>query len=108
MFPSSLSIRRYNMERIRRRSLAYSVDLVAFVCSALIAFELRFDGALPTAYIRPMGMALCIWAALNWTSFLVCRVSWRHWRHTSANDVVRIVAANTVGSLAGGLGIVLL
>jgi FlaA1/EpsC-like NDP-sugar epimerase len=96
------------MERIRRRGLAYSVDLAAFACSALIAFELRFDGALSAAYIRPMGVALCIWAALKWTSFLVCRVSWRHWRHTSANDVVRIVAANTVGSIAGGFGIVLL
>jgi len=35
-------------------------------------------------------------------------VSWGHWRHTSAYDVVRIFAANTVGSLASGVGIVLL
>jgi FlaA1/EpsC-like NDP-sugar epimerase len=108
MFPGPLSIRRYNMERIRRRILAYSVDLAAFACSALIAFELRFDGAVPAAYIRPMGMALCLWAALKWTSFLVCRVSWGNWRHTSAYDVVRVIAANTVGSLASGVGIVLL
>jgi FlaA1/EpsC-like NDP-sugar epimerase len=107
MFPGSLHARRYSMERMRRRILAYSVDLAAFACSALIAFELRFDGAMPAGYIHPMGIALCIWAALKWTSFLVCRVSWGHWRHTSSYDVARIVAANTVGSIAGGVGIVL-
>jgi FlaA1/EpsC-like NDP-sugar epimerase len=96
------------MERNRRRILAYSLDLAAFACSAVIAFELRFDGALPAAYILPMGMALCIWAALKSTSFLICRVNWGHWRHTSAHDVVRIIAANTVGALASGVGIVLL
>lgn len=108
MFPGSLYLRRYSMERIRRRILAYSVDLAAFACSAFIAFELRFDGAMPAGYIRPMGVALCVWAALKWTSFLVCRVNWGHWRHTSAHDVVRIIAANTVGSIAGGVGIALL
>lgn len=108
MFPGSQYVRRYNMERIRRRILAYSVDLAAFACASFIAFELRFDGAVPAGYIHSMGIALCIWAALKWASFMACRVSWGHWRHTSAYDVMRIIAANTVGSVVGGIGIILL
>jgi FlaA1/EpsC-like NDP-sugar epimerase len=108
MFPSLLSARRYSVERIRRRILAYSLDLAAFAFAAFFAFELRFDGALPAGYLRPMAMALCIWAGVKSLSFIACRVSWGHWRHTSAYDVVRIVLANAVGSVAGGLLIVFL
>jgi FlaA1/EpsC-like NDP-sugar epimerase len=108
MIPSLLSARRNNVERIRRRVLAYFLDLAAFASAAFFAFELRFDGALPAAYIRPMGIALCILAGMKSIAFIVARVSWGHWRHTSACDVVRIVSANTGGSLAGALLIVFL
>jgi FlaA1/EpsC-like NDP-sugar epimerase len=84
------------------------LDLAAFAFAAFFAFELRFDGALPAGYLRPMAMALCIWAGVKSLSFIACRVSWGHWRHTSAYDVVRIVLANAVGSVAGGLLIVFL
>jgi FlaA1/EpsC-like NDP-sugar epimerase len=79
--------------------------LTAFFIAAFVAFELRFDGALPSQYFHPMEIAVCIWAVAKSMAFLVCSVRWGHWRYTSAADVVRIVLANSLGSLLGGAAI---
>jgi FlaA1/EpsC-like NDP-sugar epimerase len=50
-----------------------------------------------------MGVALCIWASAKSASFIVGAVSQGSWRHTSIFDAVRIVLANSVGSILGGL-----
>ena len=62
MSSESKLARRLRAQRIWHRSLAYSLDLAAFALSTFLAFELRFDGALPAQYFYPMGVALCIWA----------------------------------------------
>ncbi len=108
MSPKSLTARRYKAQRIWRRLLVNSLDMVTFVLSAFLAFELRFDGVLPAQYFHPMGVALCIWAGIKSASFIAGAVSQRSWRYTSASDAVRIVLANSVGSILGGLVIILL
>jgi len=50
-----------------------------------------------------MGVALCIWAAAKSAAFIVGAVSQGSWRHTSVFDAVRIVLANSAGSILGGL-----
>ena len=85
-----------------RRLLGYLSDLAAFALSAVVAFELRFDGALPPQYIHLMRTAICIWAAAKSTAFIVCTVRWGHWRLYLSHEVVRIVLANSLGSILGG------
>jgi FlaA1/EpsC-like NDP-sugar epimerase len=84
------------------------LDLAAFALSTFLAFELRFDGALPAQYFHPMGVALCIWAAAKSASFIVGAVIRGSWRHISVHDAVRIVLAVSAGSMLGGLVIFLL
>jgi FlaA1/EpsC-like NDP-sugar epimerase len=91
------------LQRAGRSFLAFFLDLAAFFLSAFLAFELRFDGALPAQYFRPMGVALCVWAAAKSASFIACAVGRGSWRHTSHHDAVRIVLANTAGSILGGI-----
>jgi FlaA1/EpsC-like NDP-sugar epimerase len=79
------------------------LDLTAFATSALLAFELRFDGTLPAQYFRPMGIALCLWTAAKFASFIVFAVNRGSWRHTSVPDAERIVLAVSAGSILGGL-----
>jgi FlaA1/EpsC-like NDP-sugar epimerase len=50
-----------------------------------------------------MAVALCIWAAAKSAAFIVGAVSQGSWRHTSVFDAVRIVLANSAGSILGGL-----
>jgi len=59
-----------NVQRNWRRLLGYGMDLVAFSLSSLLAFELRFDGALPAQYIEPMFFALCVWASVKSVALL--------------------------------------
>src|ERR1035438_2920897 len=93
---------------IYRRMLSYIFDVAAFSCSAFIAFNLRFDGSLPAQLLHPMLIAMCVWVVFQKAAFIACRVSWDHWRYTSTYDAVIVQVASLVGSIAGGLMIVLL
>jgi len=108
MSPESKLARRHRAQRFGRRFITYSLDLAAFSLSTFLAFELRFDGALPAQYFHPMGVALCIWAAAKSASFIVGAVNRGSWRHISVHDAVRIVLAVSAGSMLGGLVIFLL
>ena len=104
-----LKIARHEAQRTWRRSVVlFYLDLAAFALSTFLAFELRFDGALPAQYFRPMGMAMCIWAAAKSASFIVGAVNRGSWRYTSVSDAVRIILAVSAGSMLGGLVIFLL
>jgi FlaA1/EpsC-like NDP-sugar epimerase len=98
----------YNMQRVWRNFFVYLLDLAAFALSSFLAFELQFDGAVPSHYFHLMGVAMCIWAGTKSAVFIVGEVSRGSWRHTSIYDAVRIVLANSAGSILGGLIIVLL
>ncbi len=102
MLASSQSSHTYEMNLIWRRILSYFLDTAAFLCSAIMAFELRFDGVVPSQFLHPMGLAMCTWAGLQLAAFIACRVSWDHWRYTSTNDAVRLLLATSAGSIAGG------
>jgi len=107
MSPLSLPARRFAPERNARRVLTYVKDLLVFALSAVLAFELRFDGALPGRFVHPLEVALPIWAATKTATFLIAAVNLEQWRHTSIYEAVRIVVANTAGSILGAIAILL-
>lgn len=103
----SMPARRYSAERVVRRLVAYLKNLVIFALSALFAFELRFDGALPSRYFKAMLLAAFLWAVTKTAAFFAGAVNLEQWRHTSVYEAERIVLANTAGSIAGGIFIFL-
>lgn len=68
------SSRRNNLKLIRHRLVAYLLDCCAFALSGLLAFELRFDGALPAKYLHPMGAVLCVWVVAKSAAFVVAKL----------------------------------
>jgi FlaA1/EpsC-like NDP-sugar epimerase len=70
--------------------------------SGFLAFELRFDFLPPADYLKPMVAALGIWIAAKSATFIAAKLDRGGWRYTSAHDAVRIVLANSVGSMIGG------
>ncbi|MGA3265083.1 MAG: NAD-dependent epimerase/dehydratase family protein, partial [Terracidiphilus sp.] len=88
--------------------MAYLLDWGAFALSGFLAFELRFDGALPVRYLHPMAVFLCIWVLAKSDAFIAAKLNRGNWRYTSAYDAVRIILANSAGSILGGLVIFLL
>ncbi len=107
MPPISLPARRTVVERIRWRLLASSRDLVLFALSTLLAFELRFDGALPAQYYHSLETALWVWAGAKTIAFTVAAVNRAYWQNTSIYDAKRIALANSAGSVLGGLTLVM-
>jgi FlaA1/EpsC-like NDP-sugar epimerase len=103
MDPKSLTERWHRAQRIERWLMVYFLDLAAFAFSACLAFELRFDGVLPAQYLHPMISAMCIWTVAKSAFFIVGTVSLGSLRHTSPNDAVRIIIANSAGSVVGGV-----
>ena len=59
-------------------------------------------------YAHAMRQAICIWAAAKSAAFLFGAVNRGYWRYTSLDEAVRIGLANSVGSVVGGVIIVLL
>ena len=108
MSPISLPARRSAVERIRWRLLESFKDFALFALSAFLAFELRFDGVVPTKYLHPFWIALCVWAVVKTIIFTVRKVNQGFWHHTSIYDAQRIALANSAGSVLGGLLVVVL
>jgi FlaA1/EpsC-like NDP-sugar epimerase len=106
MSPASLPAGRSAVERIRRRLLASSKDLISFALSGLLAFELRFDGVIPGKYHHPFATALIVWAIAKTLAFAVGGVNRGYWRHTSIYDAQRIALANAAGSVLGAVALI--
>src|ERR1700677_4279749 len=95
-------------ERFPGCVLASAMDLGAFTICGLLAFQLRFDGSVPAVYAHSMRQAIYIWAAAKSAAFLFGAVNRGYWRYTSLDEAVRIGLANSVGSIAGAVIIILL
>ena len=103
MFPISLSARRLDAKPILHRIVGYLLDGTAFAVAGVLAFGLRFDFVLPAIYFHRMKVALCIWVAVKSAAFFGGKLDRGNWRYTSSYDALRLVVANSAGSLLGGL-----
>ena len=57
-------------EQVPRRLFASLMDMTGFALSGLLAFGLRFDGAVPPIYVHGMRDAIFIWALVKSAAFL--------------------------------------
>ena len=107
MSPESRFARRNGAQHLRRYVITFTLDLIAFIAAASLAFEFRFDGVLTASNFHLMEMALCIWATAKSVSFIVCAVNQSSWRHISVFEAMRVVWAISAGSILGGLALYL-
>jgi FlaA1/EpsC-like NDP-sugar epimerase len=105
MSPMSLPARRSVAKRVQWTIVALFKDSIAFVLSAFLAFELRFDGVIPAKYLYPMWIAVGVWLAAKTFTFAYGSVNRSYWQYTSIYDAQRIALANSAGSALGGLTI---
>ena len=79
------------------------IDFAAFVLSGFFAFELRFDGTVPAQYFHTMEVAICIWSVAKSAAFIAGKLNRGNWRYTSIYDAIRVMFANSAGSVLGGV-----
>jgi len=105
MRPVSKSAGNAVIIRFRSLVLAYSRDLIGLAISIFLAFELRFDGLLPSRFDHALWISLSVWLPLKLMAFRLCGVNRGLSQYTSFYEAQRVALANSAGSLLGGLTI---
>jgi FlaA1/EpsC-like NDP-sugar epimerase len=80
------------------RPILWALQLAAFLASGVAAFLLRFDFAIPNSYVRPLLLALCAWSVAKLIAFRVLDMGKGWWRYVTVQDLLRLGAANLLGS----------
>ena len=83
-----------------RRTLVIGVHLVLWTASLWLAFLLRFDFRIAPAYLDLISVWLPVLLGLRICAFYQRGLFRGMWRYTGARDLMAIVQATTVGTLA--------
>jgi FlaA1/EpsC-like NDP-sugar epimerase len=91
----------------RTRLLSRFAQFSIFILSAVGAFLLRFEFIVPSPFLRHLYFAVAAWAVVKSLVFHLHGLHRGWWRFVSTPDLLRIASANIIGSLAGGLVILI-
>jgi FlaA1/EpsC-like NDP-sugar epimerase len=98
---------RFDIHRVARhlthhhRWVMSTVQIAIFAAAGVLAFLLRFDLTVPAHYRPQLLVALCVFVPAKIFAFYFFKMDRGWWRYASIRDVVRLAAANLVGSLLG-------
>jgi FlaA1/EpsC-like NDP-sugar epimerase len=84
-----------------RPLFVFGIEIAAILCSAVLAFLLRFDLRLPAYEIPLLILAFIVWIPAKLTSFKLLGLDRRWARYVSLADLVRLALSNLIGSLIG-------
>jgi FlaA1/EpsC-like NDP-sugar epimerase len=87
--------------RAWRRSMIWISQIGVFAFSAVIAFLLRFDFAIPQSYVHFLVYGIVIWTTVKIVVFRLLKLDRGLWRYVSIADVIRIGVANLIASVVG-------
>ena len=82
-----------------RRALIWAAQIGVFALSGVVAFLLRFDLSLPSAYRIYLAYALPIWILVKIAVFHVAKLDRGLWRYLSVGDLSRIAYGNLTASV---------
>jgi FlaA1/EpsC-like NDP-sugar epimerase len=102
------SLRTLLASPVRRRALIIASQLVLTTLAWYAAFAVRYDFAIPSGALARFAATLPLIVVLRFALAHRFRLDRSYWQHVGLHDVVRIVAAATIGSLAFPLVLLLL
>jgi FlaA1/EpsC-like NDP-sugar epimerase len=82
-----------------RRVLIWTAQIGMFALSGVVAFLLRFDLSLPSAYRLYLAYALPIWILVKIAVFHVAKLDRGLWRYLYVSDLSRIAFGNLTASI---------
>jgi len=85
------------------RLMVWSSQIVVFAFSAVAAFSMRFDFAIPRIHLNHLFIALAVWVITKSVVFRLTKLDRGLWRYVSVNDIIRISYGNIIGSIVGGV-----
>jgi FlaA1/EpsC-like NDP-sugar epimerase len=81
------------------------IQAVIFLAAGVVAFLLRFELIIPPAEWAPLYFGLCAWTLAKLLVFRVLGLDRGWWRYVSVPDLVRLLAANVLGSTFAGISL---
>ena len=95
------------VEKLARihRTVVWVAQIGIFALSGVLAFLLRFDLRMPSAYLGHLAYGLPIWIVVKTVVFRVANLDRGWWRYVSTSDLLRIVLGNLAGSTLSCLAI---
>ena len=84
-----------------------TVQLAVFLIAGVSAFLLQFDFSIPSQRRQQFAAALCAWVLAKILVFYLLSLDRGWWRYASVPDLLHLAAGNALGSVLGGLGILL-
>lgn len=88
-----------NRSNTMRWALVWTSHIGIFALSGVLAFLLRFDLSLPTAFRRYLVYALPIWILVKIVVFNAAKLDRGLWRYLSVVDLSRIASGNLIASV---------
>ena len=82
-----------------RRAVVWAAQIGVFALSGVVAFLLRFDLSLPSAFRIYLAYALPIWILVKIAVFHVAKLDRGLWRYLSVGDLSRISYGNLTASV---------
>ena len=89
----------FRPSELKRKIFFIVFDIVIILFSTLIAFELRFDFAIPSQYISSIYIAAILLVIIRVSLFYYARIydiSWRHFGFKDATALVLVMIASTL------------
>jgi len=106
--PWAAALERLDRGPALRQYWIWIIQIAIFIASGVVAFLLRFDIGMPRNGLRHFEYAIPIWLIAKSLSFRLLNLHHGWWRYASVPDLLRIVVANLLGSVTGGVAILLL
>jgi FlaA1/EpsC-like NDP-sugar epimerase/UDP-N-acetylmuramyl pentapeptide phosphotransferase/UDP-N-acetylglucosamine-1-phosphate transferase len=72
-----------------------------------LAFLTRFDGAIPSLWIKSLPVIALLWSLCQGCVLLLFRFSRSHWRFTSAEEIPPMTGVSILGSITGAIVVTL-
>lgn len=89
------------------RGVTWTGQICVFAISAVGAFLLRFDLTVPQKYVPYLFFALPVWVITKSIVFRIVKLDHGLWRYVSVADLIRVAYGNAIGSVIGGVFILL-
>ena len=82
-----------------RTPAVYAIEIATIVCSAVLAFLLRFDLSLPPYYVPALLSALAVWIPVKLVAFKLLGLDRRWARYVSLADLTQFALSNFLATL---------
>jgi FlaA1/EpsC-like NDP-sugar epimerase len=101
----SLRKKLFRMNMFKRRLFFLIADTILIAWAVFVSFWLRFDGAIPAAYLINLKYYIALALAVMLTMLLVHGMYDISWRFFGLKDLLRLFSAITISSIVMGLAL---